>query len=232
MFHTTNQIYYSHLMTVHQICAVFWGCEICRECLGHVHHELLERMRNTVDNGWNMLKPYKSWDKTSINWCRISQPSTVVAWIIHWICALIHRVANMSENLLGRAWTWSHAAMWGTGASSKWCSLEEQLWHHRNHKFAVNGEITGVKWKNDCSPHPCQISIIIYIITVMIRYPAWKFRSSKRSVTFLRDMKKMDPFTSPSHGRFLEDSKKHRPRAEGILWFWHQHMQYAPMWYT
>ena len=163
MFHTTNQIYYSHLMTVHQICAVFWGCEICRECLGHVHHELLERMRNTVDNGWNMLKPYKSWDKTSINWCRISQPSTVVAWIIHWICALIHRVANMSENLLGRAWTWSHAAMWGTGASSKWCSLEEQLWHHRNHKFAVNGEITGVKWKNDCSPHPRQFPIIIYI---------------------------------------------------------------------
>ena len=25
--------------------------------------------------GW--LKPYKSWNKPSINWCRISQPSTV-----------------------------------------------------------------------------------------------------------------------------------------------------------
>ena len=34
--------------------------------------------------GW--LKPYKQWDKPSINWCRISQPSTVFlpyAYAIH-----------------------------------------------------------------------------------------------------------------------------------------------------
>jgi len=41
-----------------------------------------ENITDTVDGcailhhlGW--LKPYKLWDKTPINWCRISQPPTV-----------------------------------------------------------------------------------------------------------------------------------------------------------